>query len=247
MTKTTVTQLFFAVLAFAFVAPSAEAAGGAPAGFRKGARILFQGDSITDGGRGPIDDLNHNMGHGYAYILAADFGAHSPERNLTFFNRGAAGNKIPDLLARWPNDTIALKPDVLSILIGINDVWHNLDAGKKVPVEEFEQAYDKLLADTVAALPGIKIVLCEPFMLPGTRTKARLSEWLDALGKIQQIVAKLGAKYKAPVVHFQKMFDDACDKAPVEYWIWDGVQPTPAGHQLMADEWARVVRTFWRK
>jgi lysophospholipase L1-like esterase len=247
MIKTTVTQLFLVALALAVFVPSVQAAGGPPPVFRKGARILFQGDSITEGGRGATDDLNHSLGHGYAYIVAAEFGGHFPDRNLTFLNRGVTGNQVPDLAARWQNDTIALKPDILSILIGVNEVWHSIDAGRKVPVEEFEKAYNKLLADTVAALPGIKIVLCEPFMLPGKHSKAKLSEWLDAIGKIQQVVAKLGAKYKAPVVHFQKAFDDACDKAPVEYWIWDGVHPTPAGHQLMADEWERTVKSFWRR
>ena len=247
MIKATVTQLLVLALASAILVPSAKAAGGLPAGLRKGARILFQGDSITDGGRGPATDPNHSLGHGYAYIVAADWGGHSPEREITFLNRGVSGNKMPDLVARWQADTIDLKPDVVSILIGVNDVWHNLDAGKKVPIDEFEKAYDKLLADTAAALPGVKIVLCEPFMLPGQHTKARLSEWLAALEKIQEVVAKLGAKYKAPVVHFQKVFDDACNRAPVEHWIWDGVHPTSAGHQLMADEWERVVKASWRR
>ena len=158
-----------------------------------------------------------------------------------------SGNKIPDLVARWQKDAIDLKPDVVSILIGVNDVWHNLEAGKEVPVEEFEQTYDKLLADTVAALPGIKIVLGEPFILAGQANKARWNEWVTGVAKIRGVVAKLAAKYKAPVVHFQKIFDDACKMAPAEYWIWDGVHPTHAGHQLMADEWVRVVRSYWRR
>jgi len=106
------------------------------------------------------------------------------------------GNQVPDLAARWQNDTIALKPDILSILIGVNEVWHSIDAGRKVPVEEFEKAYDKLLADTVAALPGIKIVLCEPFMLPGKHSKAKLSEWLDAIGRFSRWLRNLARSTK---------------------------------------------------
>jgi lysophospholipase L1-like esterase len=247
MLGTIVVRSIFVATVLMVLSPSIQAAGAPPAIFRKDARILFQGDSITDGGRGRTSDPNHILGHGYAYLIAADFGGHFPERNLTFFNRGVSGNKIPDLVARWQKDTIDLKPDVVSILIGVNDVWHNLEAGKEVPVEEFEQAYDKLLADTVAALPGVKIVLGEPFILAGQANKVRWSEWVTGVAKIRGVVAKLAAKYKAPVVHFQKIFDDACKKAPPEYWIWDGVHPTHAGHQLMADEWVRVVRSYWSR
>jgi lysophospholipase L1-like esterase len=245
--KTIIVQFLFVALAAVVLSPVVHAGGAPPAIFRKGARILFQGDSITDGGRGRNSDPNHILGHGYAYLIAADQGGHSPELGLTFFNRGVSGNRISDLVARWQTDTISLKPDVVSILIGVNDVWHNLDARREVPVEEFERAYDKLLADTVAALPGVKLVLCEPFILPGPQNQARWSEWVAAIGKIQQVVAKLGRKYQAPIVHFQKVFDDACKRAPAEYWIWDGVHPTHAGHQLMADEWVRVVKASWRR
>ena len=65
------------------------------------------------------------------------------------------------------------------------------------------------------------------------------------MGEIQAVVRKLGEKYHAPLVHYQKLFDDAVQRAPMEYWIWDGVHPTFAGHQLMADEWRRVYRAFY--
>jgi hypothetical protein len=78
--------------------------------FQAGNRILFQGDSITDGNRGRNNDPNHVLGHSYAFLVAAKFGALLPERNLTFFNRGISGNKVPDLAARWQQDTIELNP-----------------------------------------------------------------------------------------------------------------------------------------
>ncbi len=224
----------------------ARAADTPPAVFHKGARVLFQGDSITDGGRDKSGRyLDHTLGHGYPYLIAANYGGHFPGLQLEFLNRGVSGNKVSDLVARWKNDTIALKPDVLSILIGVNDVWHNIGAGKEIKYDEVEAAYDKLITDSQAALPGIKIVLCEPFILRGTANKDRWAQWDEANKKIQQIVAKLGDKHKLPVVHFQKVFDDACKLAPAEYWLFDGVHPFYAGHQIMADEWVRVVKEAW--
>jgi lysophospholipase L1-like esterase len=227
-------------------APEGLAAEGVPAIFHKGARVLFQGDSITDGGRdrgGRYQD--HALGHGYPYLIAGNFCGHFPELNLTVLNRGISGNKVSDLAARWQNDTLALKPDVLSILIGVNDVWHNVAANKEINFAEIETTYDKLLADTLAALPDIKIVLCEPFILPGSANTKQWREWDGATRKIQQIVARLGEKHKLPVVHFQKVFDEAVKRACADYWLFDGVHPAWAGHQLMADEWTRAVKDPW--
>ncbi len=205
--------------------------------------VLFQGDSITDGGRAKTGtDQNHIMGQDYAYILAAQVGADIPDRNIHFINRGISGERVVDLAARWKEDTLALKPSILSILIGIND-----QLGSKGPLtaEEYETAYDKVLAETVAALPNTKIVLGEPFLLPVGKHQANYSEELADLKKRQTAVAKLGAKYHLPVIHYQQAFDDALAHAPAAYWCWDGVHPTYAGHGLMAREWLRTTNAAW--
>jgi lysophospholipase L1-like esterase len=207
--------------------------------FAPGATVLFQGDSITDGNRGRSNDLNHILGHGYQALIASRFGADLPERNLLFINRGISGNRVSDLLGRWQTDAIDLKPDILSILIGVND----LNSG--VSAEEYERQYDQLLTDTVKALPRIRLVLCEPFGLPVGGKKDNWATYRADLATRQAIVAGLADKYHAPVVHFQRVFDDAARRAPADYWIWDGVHPTYAGHQLMADEWVRTVRDYW--
>jgi lysophospholipase L1-like esterase len=212
-----------------------------PAAFRPGTQILFQGDSITDGGRGWTADPNHILGQDYAYLIAAKYGAVLPERRLVFLNRGVGGNKVSDLVARWQTDTLDLKPDLLSILIGINDTSHD------VPVEDFEKQYDKLLADTIAALPNVRIVLGEPFTLPVGKRKENWEQWRAQVQLRQDVVRKLATKYQTALIRYQKMFDRACDRAPADYWIWDGVHPTYSGHQLMADEWVRTVREFWSK
>lgn len=214
--------------------------------------ILFQGDSITDGGRQREgSDYNHIMGQDYAYIIAAQLGALYPGRNLTFINRGIDGSSVIDLAGRWQRETLDLKPNVLSILIGVNDTLFR--DPKTENVEQFEQVYDKLLADTLAVLPNVKIVLCEPFLLPvgndhgwpNLKDKNIFAAKMIQIKKHQEVVAKLAKKYHLPEVLFQKAFDYACQKAPAQHWSWDGVHPTYAGHGLMVQEWLKTVGTFW--
>ena len=207
--------------------------------FTKDARILFQGDSITDGNRGRSADPNHILGHGYAFIVAAQYGAALAGQNLTFLNRGISGNTVVNLKERWPKDALDLRPDILSILIGVND------QSRSVPPEEYEAIYDQLLADTRAANPNIRLVLCEPFTLKVGKKAENWEAWSAGIQQRQAIVARLAVKHHAALVRFQRVFDEAVQRAPAEYWIWDGVHPTYSGHQLMADEWVRTVKEFW--
>ena len=218
-----------------------------PPAFTKGARILFQGDSITDMGRGRNADPNHLLGHSYAFLIAAEIGAHYPEQNLTFINRGISGNGVSDLAARWNKDTLAEKPDILSVLIGINDVNKAFRVKKHVDAEAFEKTYDHILAEALAANPKLKIVLCEPFVEPCNRTPSLWNDRQEDVKKLQAVVERLAGKYHAPVVHLQKVFDDAQKRADISYWVWDGVHPTYAGQQLIAEEWLKVVRETWPK
>ncbi len=179
---------------------SLQAAEPIPA-FTPGARILFQGDSITDGNRGRSADPNHILGHGYVFIIAARHGAAFPDAKLDFINRGISGNTVLDLEKRWQKDTLDLKPDVLSILIGVND------NGRGVPLDQYEQVYDKLITQAKAANPKLKLVLCEPFVKPtGTIN--------EGIRKRQEIVAQLAQKHGAALVHFQRVFDEAAKRAP---------------------------------
>jgi lysophospholipase L1-like esterase len=207
--------------------------------FPDGGRILFQGDSITDGNRGRVGDPSHMLGQSYAFIIAARYGAALAERRLTFFNRGISGNTVPDLKVRWRKDTLELRPDLLSVLIGVNDL------GRGLPLGQFEPVYDQLLADARAANPNLRLVLCEPFIANVGGSNGAWAMWHEEMTRRQGIVGQLAAKYGAALVRFQKMFDDATQRAPAEYWIWDGVHPTHSGHELMADEWVRTVKEFW--
>ncbi len=208
----------------------------------EGLTILFQGDSITDGNRGRSEDPNHIMGHGYAFSIASRLGAEYPQKKLKFYNRGVSGNKIIDLAARWQTDTLDIKPNVLSILIGVNDASSVVLNWKPVvTIEKYEQVYDSLLNQTKEQLPDIVMVLCEPFILPVGAVKEHWNAYHDDISKRQEIVRKLAKKYEAIHLAFQEVFDNACKKAPADYWIWDGIHPTVAGHELLAKEWIKRV------
>ena len=206
--------------------------------------ILFQGDSITDGGRQRTgSDFNHIMGQDYAYMIAAQVGARYPERNLNFVNRGIGGNQVTDLAARWQSDTLDLKPNVLSILVGVNDTLMSGDRSETV--EQYEAVYDKLLAQTVAALPKTKIVLGEPFLLPAGKYRTNYAAQLSEVKNRAAVVRRLAAKYHLPMIGYQEAFDRACLKAPAAHWSWDGVHPTYAGHWLMVEEWLKTTAAAW--
>ncbi|MBD1364993.1 SGNH/GDSL hydrolase family protein [Mucilaginibacter sp. ZT4R22] len=203
--------------------------------------ILFQGDSITDGNRTRDNDWNHVMGHGYACLLASRLWYDHPEKKFHFYNRGISGNKITDLAARWKTDTLALKPDVLSILIGVNDVQACVNGDANYSAENYETGYRALLKQTKDALPNIKLIICEPFILPGARVNGNFDKWTEEVAKRQVIAKKLALEFGAVFVPLQQPFNDALAKAPVDYWIWDGIHPMPAGHELMARQWLMVV------
>lgn len=207
--------------------------------FGPGTRLLFQGDSITDGNLGRNTDPNHILGHGYQFLIAAQFGESLAERHLVFLNRGISGNKVSDLARRWRTDTLDLKPDLLSILIGVND----LNAG--VSAADYERGYDQLLTETRSALPSVRLVLGEPFGLPVGHFATDWDKHQADLAARRDIVHRLAAKHHAVVVPYQQAFDAATRRAPAAEWIWDGIHPTYAGHQLMANEWIRVVRAAW--
>ncbi|MEI7946077.1 MAG: SGNH/GDSL hydrolase family protein [bacterium] len=238
--KNTTMKYAFTLAVLLFVARTALCETEPIKAFTPAARILFQGDSITDGNRGRSADPNHILGHGYVFLLAAKFGAACPEAKLEFINRGISGNTVLDLEKRWQTDTLDMKPNVLSILIGVND------KGCGVPLGQYEQTYDRLLADAKAANPKLKLVLCEPFVVNHRATTPQHGSPNADIVKRQEIVERLAKKYGAALVRFQTALDRATERAPAIHWIWDDIHPTYSGHQILADEWERVVRDYWK-
>ena len=203
--------------------------------------IVFQGDSITDCGRDRNSkDANTAgaLGNGYALFAAAASLAARPDKELKFFNRGISGNKVPDLEQRWRTDTLDLQPDVLSILIGVNDFWHKLDHGYTGTVLDYEDQYTKLLDETRRALPKVYLIVFEPFVL---RTGAVTDRWFPEFDQRRAVAARVAAHANATFVPLQTIFDRKVRSSPPEYWAADGVHPTPAGHALIANEWRRVA------
>ena len=203
--------------------------------------FLFQGDSITDGNRGRSNDPNHIMGHGYAFSIASRLGETFAEKQNQFFNRGISGNKITDLEKRWQADTIDLKPDVLSILIGINDTASFINNQNTVTVETYEEVFRSLLLETRKQLPDCIFVICEPFILPVGKVKENWNRWNDDLKKRQEIIYRLSKEFKTIFVPLQKVFNDAVSRASNEYWMWDGIHPTYSGHELITKEWIKQL------
>ena len=180
------------------------------------------------------------MGNGYVYQIVAEMLANYPADEIKCYNRGISGNKVYQLANRWQEDCIQLQPQVLSILIGVNDFWHTLTSGYKGTAETFNTDLRALLTRTQTAIPGVKILLGEPFAVTGGR--AITTEWQDGFTVYQQIVKEIASDFKATFIPYQKVFDEALELAPVGHWCPDGVHPSLAGAALMKDAWLEAFQ-----
>ncbi len=205
--------------------------------------ILFQGDSITDWGRdhrkGAPNDTGA-LGSGYVILTAGELLLKNPDKNLQIYNKGISGNKVFQLADRWDNDTLALKPNLLSIHIGVNDFWHTLTNGYTGTIDTYIADYHKLLDRTKKALPDIKLVICEPFGVSGV--KAVDEKWYPTFDLFRKAARDIADEYDAAFVPLQSVFDKALESAPGNYWTLDGVHPSIAGEALMAHAWLKAVR-----
>ena len=214
-------------------------------------KILFQGDSITDAGRNRDKDPSligsehaSFFGFGYANYVSAKLGYEFPTE-YEFINRGVSGNRIVDVYARMKRDIINLAPDYMSLLIGVNDVWHEINDQNGVSAEKFETLYTMLLEELYAALPNIKIMLLAPFVLEGGSTMSkehcpgRWDRFSAEVALRVEAVKRIADKFNIPCVTLQDKFDNAIKLTNGEttHWVTDGVHPTPAGHELIARAW----------
>lgn len=212
--------------------------------------VLFQGDSITDWGRTTLRRLNDrhtfyengedegNHGIGYVSSIIQQFNALYPEMNVNFINRGVSGNRTSDLVNRWQKDCIDLNPNVVSILIGINDTWRRYDANDPTSIEQFEKNYRIMLDMIKENLPDTKIIIMEPFLMPTTEDK-RL--WREDLDEKIQMVRKLAYEYKTEFIPLDGIFHQACNKASYEFFTTDGIHTSYNGSALIAEHWLKCV------
>ena len=204
--------------------------------------LLFQGDSITDCGRytcGGAGYPMYDLGPGYAGIIATTLLGEQPEKDWKIINRGYSGHRIVDLYARWKHDAININPDILSMLIGINDVGHEFAHKNGVDEERFDAFYRMLLDWSKENNPNIKFVIMQPFVYGFGIAN---SDWEPIVAKRGEIVRKIAQDYNAVYIPLQEIFDEALKIAPKEYWVVDGIHPTMAGHHLIVKAWLEATK-----
>lgn len=197
-------------------------------------KILFQGDSITDCGR--ARDRDTFRGTGYPALITAKLNFENPGE-YHIINRGISGNRIVDLYARIKADIINLAPDYMSILIGVNDVWHEVSRCDGVDAEKYERIYDMLITEVKAALPDLKIIIMAPFVTKGTATEAAWDTFSTEVAKRAAAAKRIAEKHNLKFVETQSEFDKALTLHAEPYWTVEGVHPTEAGHALLAKLW----------
>ena len=222
-------------------------------------RILFQGDSITDGNRYKTEesrwDLNHQIGHSYAYIIAARLGSRYPGK-YHFINRGISGDCVDKVAQRWQVDTLDEKPDVLSILLGINgnrDYDGYFPEGVEAQLAHFDKTYRSLLDSARSQNPSLRVVIIEPFVLPVGRYATHYDDFIAVFERKQGIIKQIAEDYGAVFIPIQKRLEklvseseatlhaNGCNVDPMKYWLWDGVHPTEAMHGLIAELWLEAA------
>ena len=203
--------------------------------------IVFQGDSITDAGAGKdYTNLkaNEGLGIGYPFLTMAALRLSEPEKDWQIYNRGISGHRIVDLYARWKRDALTLKPDILSILIGVNDTWHEYPGRNGVEVPRYAKFYRMLLEWTREVCPETKLVLLEPFVLPFGAVQPN---WLPEMDERRAVVKEMAKEFNTIFIPLQSILNDALKRAPQEYWLKDGVHPTSAGHALFSQAWIEAT------
>lgn len=199
-------------------------------------KILFQGDSITDAGR--LYNSDTSLGSGYPILVAAELGFLNPAK-YQFINKGISGNRSIDLLARIKRDFINLSPDVISILIGVNDVGHELAEQNGVSAENYLNYYNLLIEQIKKALPKTQIMIMEPFVLKASATEENWSAFRSGVEKMAEFAWLTADTYSLEFVPLMEKFDKAAELAEPSFWLADGVHPTAAGHELIAKEWIK--------
>lgn len=202
----------------------------------KSLKILFQGDSITDGGRNRDKeqdwDGNHQIGHSYAFSVCGMLALENTDIEYTFVNRGISGNKIGDILNRAYDEIIGIAPDIMTLLCGINDgpVWDNIPT----PPDVFKNTYENLLQICKDNLPDTKIILLEPFYLPVKPHDEHKEIWAELLPEYRKIIKALAQKFKAEYIELQAEFEAMTQYHSARYWLWDGIHPSEQGHGVIA-------------
>ena len=206
-------------------------------------KVLFQGDSITDWYRDRgRDDI---LGSNYPTMVAGEIGLKYPGE-YEFVNRGVSGDRSIDVLARVRRDIIALKPDIMSMLIGVNDVWHRLEWDNGTTPERYEKYYNMIIEEVKESLPDIKLMILEPFILNGTVAEKDPDGYIGGVHTLAGIAKRVAEENGAVFIPLQGKFDEMLKYAPAEYWSYDGVHPTASGHCIIKNAWIEAFEKHIR-
>jgi lysophospholipase L1-like esterase len=209
--------------------------------FGKNDKLVMIGDSITDCERlRPVGEgLFNAIGRGYVGNVEAMLTATYPELCLRIVNMGISGNTVRDLKDRWQSDVLDLKPDWLSVMIGTNDVWRQLDSPTQrelhVHIDEYEQTLEELVVRTKPLLKGL--ILMTPFFIDPNRNdtmRAKMDQYGD-------VVRRLAAKHSTVFVDTQAAFDRVLEHLYSAALAWDRVHPNQAGHMVLARAFLQAV------
>lgn len=208
-------------------------------------KLVMIGDSVTDCERSrPVGEgLFDALGHGYVSLVDGLLMAHDPAYQIRIVNMGVSGNTVRDLQIRWQTDVMDLKPDWLSVCIGINDVWRQFDtplqAEWQVPLKEYASTLEELVNSTRAALNGL--VLLTPYFIEPNRAepmRARMDEYGNA-------VKQIAKQYRAILVDTQAAFDAVLTQYHPAALAWDRVHPTRTGHMVLARAFLQAIGYEW--
>ena len=199
-------------------------------------KILFFGDSITDACR-VREPQNPMSPYGFGYVMQI-VGKLAEKNPIEYevINKGISGDRIVDLYSRIKKDVWNQNPDVLTILVGVNDVWHEIFYGNGVEIDRFEKIYRILIEDTKKVLPNTRIILCEPFFLLGSATEENYNKFKEVLD-YAKVVKAIAKDYDLEFLPLQEKFDEAAKKYGATTFLWDGVHPSIPGATLIANEW----------
>lgn len=197
--------------------------------------VLFQGDSITDCGRSR--EWDGNLGTGYPMLVASKMGFERPGE-FEFKNRGVSGDRVVDLYARMKMHITNLKPDYMSVLVGVNDVWHKWLSSNEVCADKYYKVYDMLIGEVLDELPNMKIMIMEPYVTHGTAVDDKWDEFYTEVRRRAEKANMIADKYGLCFVPLQKAFDEASRRyGSGSYWTMEGVHPTLFGHELISRKW----------
>ena len=214
-------------------------------------RLLFQGDSLTDGGRNKdVQVPNSGLGGGFVGLIASRILCENP--NVEIYNRGVNGNRIIDMYARWIEDALNIPFNVISVLNGINDIGFDIRQNRGADAQKYEFVFDRILYETKERHPYADIILCEPFLIKRVYEKLNdiyenWERWNAAIEERGEIVRKLSKQYGALFVEFRPAIDNALKIAPAEHWSVDCIHMTHAGNELLARTWLNAATPILNK